>query len=204
MGWALVDWMCDVKVQMLSSISVQDFLKHLKKSHFNDKVYFFTHTNTKEKKNNNVHVSTFGMWYRDRVEWKYILCPLRLSTFVITIGLYGFGVQLPLFRRKILCSWKSVKARCGDGTISVRSPNQMPLFESELSADTKTVSDGFRCGWMAYVGIGRLMPPISRIVFGSDSSSVSQLIVVMPSDWSVEVCCIVLISIFSQLNYGLS
>lgn len=119
---------------------------------------------------------------------------MRLSNFEITNDLYGFRFQLPLFMRTILCSWKSEKARSGDGTISVRSPIQFdPLFDSELSLDTSTMSTGFRC-W-TYVAIGRLMPPISKIVFGSDSSSVSQMMVVMPRDWIDDVCCTVVISI---------
>lgn len=62
-----MDGMCDAKVQMSSSISVEEVLKYLKKNSITKSIFPLIRIQKK-----NIHVSTFGMWHRDRIEYLYL------------------------------------------------------------------------------------------------------------------------------------
>lgn len=194
-------WMCDAIIPKWSSISLVASVWTSSRMH--------QHTNCllnekslgrkkrRGKQNKNVSTSAAVTATTTTTQY-YSLDSMRLVT---DIDRYCVGIQLLFVTRMILCSWKSENARCGDGTISVRSlPIHVLPFDSELSVDTRIRSMDevdVRCDWLLYVGMGRVMPPISRIVFGSVSSSDSQDVDVTARDGIDDAFwCVVVISIF--------
>lgn len=111
-------------------------------------------------------------------EWK-LMCeiePVAVNADVPDTDILSLAgpTQLAFEMRTIRCSWNSVNAGYGGDTMSCCALFQWFKYAWLFIAGGSACARG---GGSMYVGLGRLTPPISRMVFGSlDSSSISQMI----------------------------